>query len=292
MFELGIISDEISDDFERACSLVRAWGMERVELRTLWEKNVLELDPDEVAAAKSIVERHGLTVTALCTPVFKSPLSGVPADVTADFALAGMERFEDQLALLRRSCGLAKVFGTELVRVFTFFKEPWDAGLVTAIALKLAAAAELARAAGTRLVIENEPACAVGSGRQLGELDATLLAQAPDLADVIALLWDPGNAVTAGEADAFPGGYRALDPARIAHVHLKDVEHDAHGFRFVPVGQGAIDYRGQLRALIADGYRGVLVLEPHYRPEGLSREDAAKAAVDAARTLLDSVPYA
>jgi L-ribulose-5-phosphate 3-epimerase len=292
MFELGIISDEIGADFERACSLVRAWGMDHVEVRTLWGKNVLQLEADEVAAAKAIVDRHGLSVTAIASPVFKSPLSGVAADVAADFALGGAERFEDQLALLRRAFDIADALGTRTVRVFSFWKEPWDAGLVTALAVKLAAAAELARAAGTLLVVENEPVCTVGTGRQLAELDAAVLAHAPDLAGSIALLWDPGNAVSAGEADAYPNGYCTLDPKRVAHVHLKDVQPSEEGPRFVPLGQGVIDYRGQLRALLADGYGGSLVLEPHYRPEGLSQEDAAKAAVDAAQALLREVPHA
>ena len=288
MLELGIISDEIGDDFERSCSRIRAWGIARVELRTLWGTNVLELTDDEIARACAIVRAHDLTVSAIASPVFKSPLSGEPADVAADFALAGAERFEDQLALLARTFELCERFDTRMARVFSFWREPWSDDLAAAIAEKLALAAALAQRTGVLVVVENEPVCSVATGRELGALDRVLRQVARAHRDAIALLWDPGNALAAGEQRPYPDGYEALDPARIAHVHLKDATLDATGApTFVPLGHGAVDYRGQLRRLIEDGYRGALVLEPHYRPEGMEHEEAARRAVVAARTMVD-----
>ncbi len=288
MLELGIISDEIGDDLDRSCSLIRDWGMTHVELRTVWGKNVLQLSDDEIARARAIVRDHDLTVTAVASPVFKSPLSGVPTEVAADFALAGAERFEDQLALLARTFELCDHFDTSMARVFSFWREPWSDDLAAAIAEKLAVAAEHAHRAGKLVVVENEAVCSVGTGWELAALDAALRQAAAQHLDAIALLWDPGNALAAGEVNPYPDGYAALDPLRIAHVHLKDALIDAAGAAtFVPLGQGAVDYRGQLRRLVQDGYSGVLVLEPHYRPEGVEREEAARMAVDAARAMID-----
>ena len=288
MLELGIISDEIGDDLERSCSLIRSWGMTHVELRTVWGKNVVQLSDEEVERARAIVRAHALTVTAIASPVFKSPLSGVPTTVAADFALAGVERFEDQLALLERTFTLCDHFGTTMARVFSFWREPWSDDLAAAIAAKMAVAAERAHHAGKLVVVENEPVCSVGTGWELGALDAALRQAAPQHQDAIALLWDPGNALAAGEERPYPDGYAALDPQRIAHVHLKDASLDASGqATFVPLGHGAVDYRGQLRRLIQDGYSGLLVLEPHYRPAGVEREEAARTAVEAARAMLD-----
>ena len=288
MLELGIISDEIGDDVGRSCELIREWGMSHVELRTLWGRNVLQLEDDDLARARDVIRAHGLTVTGIASPVFKSPLSGEPQEVAADFALAGAERFEEQLALLERTFELCTYFDTRMARVFTFWREPWDADLAAAVADKLAVAAERAQRAGILLVVENEPVCTVGTGRQLGELDTALRRAAGEHIEAIALLWDPGNALAAGEARPYPDGYAALDPSRIAHVHLKDATIDAAGAAtFVPVGQGSVDYRGQLRRLVQDGYRGTFVLEPHYRPDDLDREEAVRRAVEAARSMLD-----
>jgi L-ribulose-5-phosphate 3-epimerase len=288
VFELGIISDEISDDLARACDRVRAWGMGHVELRTMWGKNVLQLSDDELARARRIVLEHGLRVSAIASPVFKSPLSGEAREVAADFALAGAERFEDQLALLERTFEVCDHFDTSLARVFSFWREPWDADLAVAVAEKLAVAAAAAKRAGKRLLVENEPVCTIGTGRQLGEFDAALRRVAGDHLDAIGLLWDPGNALAAGEERPYPDGYAALDPARIIHVHLKDVTRGADGApRFVPLGRGAVDYRGQLGHLLRDGYAGLLMLEPHYRPSGVALEEAARTAFEAARTMVD-----
>lgn len=287
MLELGIISDEISDDFDRACTLVREWGMRHVELRTLWGKNVLQLDDDEIDRARGIVRSHDLTVTAIASPVFKSSLSGEPRVIEADFSLGGSERFEDQLELLERTLRLCERFDAPAARVFTFWREPWTADLAQAVAERLAIAAERADAAGRRLVVENEPVCTVGTGAQLGELDEALRRAAPHHLHAIALLWDPGNALAAGETRAFPDGYEALETTRIAHVHLKDavVDSDAR-VTFVPLGQGGVDYWAHLRRLVDDGYAGTVVLEPHYRPEGMDAERAAHIAVEAAQALI------
>ncbi len=288
MLELGIISDEVGDDLERSCDLIRDWGMSLVELRTLWGKNILELSDAELGRARDIVRDHGLAVSAIASPVFKSPLSGEAKVVDADFALEGSERFEEQLALLDRSLALCDFFDTRMVRVFTFWREPWHGDLALGIANKLQQAAERALAAGRLLVVENEGVCSVGTGWQLGALDTVLRSVAEEQLDAIALLWDPGNALAAGEANPFPDGYAALDPGRVAHVHLKDALVDEHGTAtFVPLGMGAVDYGGQLRQLVRDGYGGALVLEPHYRPEGMALEEATRLAVEAARSLID-----
>lgn len=289
MHELGIIGDEIAPDVERSCALVRAWGMEHIELRTLWGQNVLALPQGDLERARRIVDEHGLVVTAIATPVFKSPLDDRVEEVRADFALPGVERFEDQLELLRRAFDVCHLFGTRMARVFTFWRRPWTPEVVDAVAERLAVAAEAAQRAGVQLAVENEPVCTVGTGAQLGELDDALRRRCPELLDSIALLWDPGNALAAGEDEPYPHGYEALRPERIAHVHLKDATVDAEGrATFVPIGRGRVDYAGQLRRLVADGYRGTFVLEPHYRPEGLDPEEAARRAVEAAREALDA----
>jgi sugar phosphate isomerase/epimerase len=65
----------------------------------------------------------------------------------------------------------------------------------------------------------------------------------------------------------FPYGYERVRN-RIHHVHLKDPVAIAEGTAFTRIGQGAIDYVGQFRALERDRYDGVLSIETHYRIDG------------------------
>ena len=288
MTPLGIITDEVSSDFARACELVREWGLSHVELRVLWGKNILQLSEEELAEAKKILGEHDLTVTGIASPVFKSPLDGQPREVAADFALAGSETLEAQLELLSRTCELCDTFDTRLIRIFTFWDEPWSGALVANIAEKLLQAALIAQQYDKVLAVENEPVCSVGTGQELGALLEVLEARATaNLRPHLGGLWDPGNALAAGESP-YPEGYDALKNRTIVHVHLKDLTFTLDGEpTFVPVGEGQVDYAGQLQALAEAGYEGAFVLEPHYKPENMTQEEAAKACVVAAQTYLE-----
>ena len=294
VFKLGIISDEISSDLDRACTLTRKWGMEHIELRTIWDQNILTLSPEEFDRVGKIVDRHGLKVTAIASPIFKSPRDGVAREVAGDFQFRGHESFEGQLELIRRAAGIAKSLGTDRIRIFTFWREPWSDALVEEVAGRLIQAAALARELGVVLAVENEPVCVVGTGRELGDLFRVIDRTAePELRDRIGMLWDPGNAGHSGEETPYPDGYAALDPSRIIHLHLKDSAVDAEGRRSpAPLGHGTIDYVSQLRRIRADGYRGALVLEPHYHPEGLTQEESALACVTAARGVIEEASRA
>ena len=49
-FRLAVINDEITQDFERACQIVaHDFGLQWIELRAMWNKNVTELNAKEIA---------------------------------------------------------------------------------------------------------------------------------------------------------------------------------------------------------------------------------------------------
>jgi sugar phosphate isomerase/epimerase len=288
MMELGIITDEVSDDFAHACELADAWGVRHVELRQAWGKNVVQLDDDEEQRLVDVVQRLGLRVTAVASPVFKSPLDEVPREVAADFALPGVESMTAQLDLLERACRLAARVGAPYVRVFTFWREAWSDDVADALTDKLTQAARIAVRHDVALAVENEPVCIVATGRESARLCKRLATSVPpELRPYLGTLWDPGNALAAGEQDAYPGGYEALEPCQLVHVHLKDLTLGTDGTpTYLPLGEGEVDYAGQLQRLRRDGYQGTVVLEPHYAPAHLSREEAAHACVLAARDAL------
>jgi sugar phosphate isomerase/epimerase len=288
MIALGIISDEVGDDLAASCARIASWGLRHVELRQMWGKNIVQLSDGEVDAAVAAVHGHGLTVTAVASPVFKSPIDERPRDLEADFALEGVETLDAQMELLERACELARRFGTRYVRVFSFWRQPWDDEVDRRLVDAFRRAAEVAERHEVVLAIENEPVCLVGTGRELARLWRLLQQELPaNLVERVGLLWDPGNALAGGEDDPYPGGYRAAREGPMIHVHLKDLRWtDGERPDFVPLGDGLVDYRGQLAALREDGYDGAVVLEPHYAPPDLPRHDAAYACVEATRRLL------
>src|ERR1700761_9430202 len=62
-FKVGVISDEISNDFDHACSVIsKEWGLHYVELRSLWSKNLQGVGDDQLAEAEKILAKYGLPV--------------------------------------------------------------------------------------------------------------------------------------------------------------------------------------------------------------------------------------
>ncbi|MDE3162837.1 MAG: sugar phosphate isomerase/epimerase, partial [Acidobacteriota bacterium] len=83
------------------------------------------------------------------------------------------------------------------------------------------------------------------------------------------LNWDPGNAATFPGSDPYPSGYDLLPKHRIGHCHAKSVVREPDGkWQWAPVGQGVVDWAGQLRALDRDGYRYAVSLETHWHGAG------------------------
>ena len=52
--------------------------MEWIELRAMWNKNILNLDAKEIAEARSILEKYQLRVTDIASPLFKVDWPGAP----------------------------------------------------------------------------------------------------------------------------------------------------------------------------------------------------------------------
>jgi len=103
------------------------------------------------------------------------------------------------------------------------------------------------------------------------------------------LLWDPGNAYFVGETP-YPTGYEHSKHL-IAHVHVKDAVRDPKTGqpRWVPLGSGEVDLLGQLRALKADGYEGVITMENHFTPPNGSKEDGVRQSFAGLQRLMAEV---
>ena len=78
-FRVAVINDEISQDFGRACEVAaQEFGMEWIELRGMWNKNLLKLDAKEIEEARRILEKSKLRVTDIASPLFKVDWPGAP----------------------------------------------------------------------------------------------------------------------------------------------------------------------------------------------------------------------
>jgi len=266
-FHISVINDEITQDFERACHVAsREFGMSWIELRSMWGKNVSDLNAGEVGSAQEILAKYDLRVTDIASPLFKTDWPGAPKSPYGTkgdtFGMADAT-FKQQDEILERSIALAKQFNTGKVRCFDFWRLDDVTPYRAAIDEKLRTTAEKAGRQGILLVLENEFECNTATAREAARLLNAV--KTPHLA----LNWDPGNAVMRGELDAFPTGWDLLPKDRIHHCHCKNAMKDAQGkIVWAPVDKGYIDWTAQFRALKQMGYHEAVSLETHWRGGG------------------------
>jgi sugar phosphate isomerase/epimerase len=265
-FRVAVINDEISQDFDHVCSVVsKDFGLEWIELRGMWNKNITTLDANELSESKRILVKYNLKVTDIASPLYKVDWPGAPLSKQSERRdqFHADADFKAQDGVLERCIELAKTFGTDRIRCFDFWRlddvKPYRA----AINDKLRRAAQHVAKDNLVLILENEMSCNTATGE---EAAATLNA-IPE--HNFMLNWDPGNAATFPNSMPYPNGYNLLPKNRIGHCHAKSVIRKPDGkWEWAPVGEGVVDWPGQLRALKSDGYRHAVSLETHWRGAG------------------------
>lgn len=283
-FKVAVITDEISDDFEHACSIAaNEFGMGWVEIRSMWGKNIAEFKADDVSRAQAVLRKYNLQVTDVASPLFKVNWPGAPRlhpsskiDATRE-----AEDFRKQDEVLSACIELAKQFKTDKIRCFDFWRLAEQAPYRAAIDEKLQHACDTAAQHGVELILENEPGCNTATADEA----ARVLKAVPGLK----LNWDPANAALDGELDAFPVGFDMLPKDRIRHCHVKNVVTGAGGKReWAPVDKGYIDWAAQFRALKAAGYRQAVSLETHWHGGGSPEQSTRISWAGMKKALQDS----
>jgi len=240
MFKLSVISDEVSQDFQRVIDVCKEYGVQQVEPRSVWDTPPHKLSDEQLITVRRILSSAGLSVCAIASPFLKCDLGD-------------KEAYQDHLNILRRCVKMCHFFECQIIRGFTF----WKTGPPEAVWQQL-----LDAYAEPIKICEAEDTH-IGSAAE-----AERLYQALNHPRIRAI-WDPANEVYAeGGELPFPTAFERMKPWLI-HMHIKDAVLDPQaegGARCVPVGEGGyIDYPGQFQALIDMGYEGACSLETHWR---------------------------
>ncbi len=150
-FKIAVINDEISQDFGHACEVAsRQFGMEWMELRSMWNKNVAVLDANEITEAQRLLKKNNLRVPDIASPLFKVDFPGAPKSrfspehdqFNANFT------YDQQGEVLDRAIELARKFDTDRIRCFDFWRLDDQAPYRNAMNDQLQQAAEKLRKIG------------------------------------------------------------------------------------------------------------------------------------------------
>ena len=276
-FRLAAITDEFASDLEIAVRAMAESGMTGAELRMIDGKNIMDLTDAELDRAISITRAHSLEIVSIASPLLKCVLPDAPAidPRYQQDAFAAFHTFEEQTRLAARAFEVARRTGAHIIRVFSYWRTVRPEAVFDRVVAALRSLAGQASQHGVTIALENEHACNIAGGAEAARVLAVL--DHPNLK----LVWDPGNALMSGETP-FPDGYRMLAPSRIAHVHAKDCRWQDGKLVWWTLGEGLIDWKGQIAALERDGYQGWISLETHWRGPS---EDPLDASMICARNL-------
>lgn len=245
---IGIVSDEISNDFQEAVYHAKAWGISHFEIRNLQSGRVPAVDPDEIESVGKILKKESARITALSPGILKTSLS--------DRETIRKETEETLIQTFR----LAEKLGTHRILIFGIKREPDEPADYYDHALNLLGElAVLGEKNGFTLYVENEP----GFWCDTGENTAGILSKINS--EFLRANWDPGNALWAGEVP-YPDGYRAIKNF-IGNFHAKDYTKLADGsFECRVIGEGDIDYKNHVAALVKDNVVDQITIETHCEP--------------------------
>lgn len=253
-FEVGFITDEVSQNLDEAIDFARAFGIRNIELRSVEGLSPYEYTDDLVQKIKQQCDTAGIKICAISAPLFK-----------CDYA--DREEREAQIRSFEQLVKRAKILGADLLRGFDF----WASGVpVDKRAEAYKPILEICKKYSVRLALEYDPSVHASTPEKLEEL----LSEIND--PIATALYDPGNGAYADADDIpYPNGYEILR-SHISHIHVKDtLIHDGKPV-CVSVGNGSVDYAGLFKRLYQDGYTGCVMLETHYRKKCELTEEQMK----------------
>ena len=269
MITFSAFADEIAPDLPTQMDVCEANGVHCIDVRGLDGKNVSTLTLKEVYAYARQMTDRGFSVPCIGSPIGKIKIS---------------DDFEAHLDLLKHCFDVAEGFGTNRIRIFSFYpSEGWRiADQRDEVMERMQRMVDEAERADVTLLHENEKAIYGAKPEGVRDLFATI--RSPRFKGI----FDPANFVEEGVAPYDDGWTQGLAELT-AYMHIKDKQPDAEVC--CPAGEG----RGQFREILDDlkrrGFSGFMTLEPHLSQagqfKGFTGPDLFAAAVRAIKGLCD-----
>ena len=231
MIKLAAFADEADKTLEGQIEALKRNGLEYVELRGVYDKNVLDVTIEEAEKYAKILSDAGIKVWSIGSPIGKIKLD---------------EYNDEYKEKVRHIARLAKIFGTDKIRAFSFYEAYGRDGEVFAALNEMQSIAE---SEGACLYHENE--------RKIFGDTAERVLKIMENVKGMKYVYDPANfTIIDEEADM------TLDAlhSKTDYFHIKDVI--AETKQIVPAGYGDGKI-GELVSRIKDDK--VLTLEPHLK---------------------------
>lgn len=229
---LGIVSDEVSGDLKTAAEWAKERGICRFELRNVGGNRLPDVTKEQLFEIKAMLDSYGIKVTGISPGTYKCGFHD------PDF-VAQTERF-------LRTMECADYLGTRKIISFGVKKEEGDApDDAKRVIETLQSICRKGKENGFTVCLENEPGYYNGLPDEVEEVQKAVLPYGG------MLNWDMGNLFMSGFSE-YKEHYERFKPY-IGSVHMKDYR--LEDGVCVPIGEGCIDWKGQIDDLIRDDLR-------------------------------------
>lgn len=246
MYKVSCFADEISPDLQEQIAVVKRNNIEYICLRSVWDKNVLDLNDDELDHVKRQLDKSDLKVSSIGSPIGKISIK--------DNFEGHMERFE-------RAIKAALKMEAKYLRIFSFYMNREETDLYKSEVMeRLGRMVRIAEKEDIILLHENEAGIFGETCENCLKLFKTI--RNPHFKAA----FDPSNFVVAGE-DVIHTSFPMLKE-HIAYMHIKDSKRGSG--EIVPVGMGDGHITEILEALRERSFL-FLTLEPHLAQAGSFR---------------------
>ncbi len=231
MIRLAAFADEADSRVEGQIAALRRNGMEYIELRGLDGKNVSSLTEQEAEKYAKMYADAGIKVWSIGSPIGK-------VDIDSDL--------EAHRNTLRHTCKIARIFGTNRIRMFSFYKA-YDSE--ERVMSELCEMVKIAAEYGVTLCHENEKAI-------FGDTLERVLKIKEQVAG-LGHIYDPANFL-----ECHQDADETLDALHYTtnYFHIKDVISETG--ELVPAGYGDGKIAKLVSMIAADDDK-TLTIEPH-----------------------------
>lgn len=236
-FILSAFADEAGSSLSEQISALKRNDIGFIEPRNINGKPILTLSDEELKEIKSELDKNGIRVNSLGSPIGKYPIE---------------EPFERHLIDFNRAIEVCKLLGTDRMRMFSFFvKQDELSKYRDEVIRRLTVMTEIANEHGIMLCHENESAIYGQNPSEMKDLMTTV----PGLYGI----FDPAN-YRMNDCDVIEGIKATL--INLAYLHIKDAIYESQ--IIVPAGDGE-GRIAEVLDIVNKATDGIvyLTLEPH-----------------------------
>lgn len=210
-FILSAFADEAGSTLEEQIAALKRNSIDYIEPRNINSKPILTLTDDEIAEVKSELDKNGIKVNSLGSPIGKYPIT---------------EPFDKHLVTFHRALEVCKALGTDKMRMFSFFtKQSELTEHRDEVIYRLSEMCKIAKDHGITLCHENESEIYGQNPEQVLDLMENV--------EQLRGIFDPANYRMNG-CDVI-AGINATIP-KLAYLHIKDAIYSSQ--LIVPAGDG------------------------------------------------------